>query len=591
MKFNRILQWLLPVLMSLFLVTGCGDLEPEMQDTRTVILKMDFNQKSSSRSSSSVSASELSQYNTHLILALPSREYLTSNYRNYYSSFAQGLMNPQDKKVSLEIPLNTQMKIFAFLFKENYSMSQLFSGTREVGYYGESQSFSIGSQTNNLSLGITFQSTGTDTNTGGGSTDTTPPVIAEVTAVTISTSDSTPDYTFHTTEAGSITYGGSCYSSTIIAYSGNNTITFNALSDDTYSDCTITVKDSAGNVSNTLKIPTFTVDTTVPGTTAPTVSSIYPADNQRGVSVSDNISVTFSEAMDSTSVTTNTSNSSCSGSFELSSDNFINCVQMSSSPSSSNSDMTFTIDPSDNLTGSTTYLTRVTTGVKDSAGDTLSSQYVTSSGFTTESLPDTTLLAHYAFEDNLNDNSSYNRHLTEVGSNITYSAADNQSNKSGQAALFNGTDTYAYTDNISISSTDNFTIAFWVRPDSPNMSQWDSVMSTGNSTSGGRFQIDYSGNHNIRFVVSGATLSMALDNNTWNHFVYTKTYTSTSNKLQFYKNGSSQGSSAPVVTRWDKLKIGLNRNGGGYWKGYIDELKIYNRAFTGTEVSTLFESY
>ena len=326
-------------------------------------------------------------------------------------------------------------------------------------------------------------------------------------------------------------------------------------------------------------------------TTTPTVTSISPSDNQSSVSISGNISVIFSEAMDTTSVTTNTSNSSCSGSFELSSDNFITCVQMSSSPSSSNSDMTFTIDPSDNLTGSTTYLTRVTTGVKDSAGDTLSSQYVTSSGFTTESLPDTTLLAHYAFEDNLNDNSSYNRHLTEVGSNITYSAADNQSNKSGQAALFNGTDTHAYTDNISISSTDNFTIAFWVRPDSPNMSQWDSVMSTGNSTSGGRFQIDYSGNDNIRFVVSGATLSMALDNNTWNHFVYTKTYTSTSNKLQFYKNGSSQGSSAPVVTRWDKLKIGLNRNGGGYWKGYIDELKIYNRAFTGTEVSTLFESY
>ena len=49
MGFNRILQWLLPVLMSLFLVTGCGDLEPEMQDTRTVILKMDFNQRSSFR--------------------------------------------------------------------------------------------------------------------------------------------------------------------------------------------------------------------------------------------------------------------------------------------------------------------------------------------------------------------------------------------------------------------------------------------------------------------------------------------------------------------------------------------------------------
>ena len=153
MGFSRMSQWMVLALMPIYLVTGCGDLEPEMQDTRTVILNMDFHGKSSSRSSSSVSATELSQYNTHLILALPSGEVLTSNYRNYYSSFAQELMNKADKKVSLEIPLNTQMKIFAFLFKENYSMFELFSGVREVGYYGKSQSFSIGTQTNNLSLG------------------------------------------------------------------------------------------------------------------------------------------------------------------------------------------------------------------------------------------------------------------------------------------------------------------------------------------------------------------------------------------------------------------------------------------------------
>jgi hypothetical protein len=156
-------------LIPICLVTGCGDLEPEMQDTRTVILNMDFHVKSSSRSSSSVSASELSQYNTHLILALPSGEVLTSNYKNFYSSFAQGLMNTADKKVSLEIPLNTQMKIFTFLFKENYSMSELFSGTREVGYYGESQTFSIGTNTNNLSLGVTLQSTGSTTVDSGDS--------------------------------------------------------------------------------------------------------------------------------------------------------------------------------------------------------------------------------------------------------------------------------------------------------------------------------------------------------------------------------------------------------------------------------------
>ena len=142
MEFKRILQCLLLTLMPIYLVTGCGDLEPEMQDTRTVILKMDFDQRSSSRTSS-VSEAELSQYNTHLILALPSGENLTSNYKNFHSSFAQGLMNTADKKVSLEIPLNTQMKIFAFLFKENYSMSELISGTRTAGYSGESQSFPL----------------------------------------------------------------------------------------------------------------------------------------------------------------------------------------------------------------------------------------------------------------------------------------------------------------------------------------------------------------------------------------------------------------------------------------------------------------
>jgi hypothetical protein len=282
MGFRRKLYWLILVLMPLFIFTGCGDLEPEMQDTRTVILKMDFHGKSSSRSSYSVSASELSQYNTHLILALPSWEYLTSNYRNYYSSFAQGLMNAADKKVSLEIPLNTQMKIFAFLFKDTYSLSDLISGFKEVGYYGESQPFSIDEQTNNLSLGISLQSTDTgdgggtdpDTDTGTETGDTTAPIIEQVTAIESPTNDSTPEYTFASTKAGSITYAGACYSATIICNIGNNVIVFNALSDGYYDDCTIKIIDSEGNESNTLTIPAFTIDTTVPDNTAPTASVI-----------------------------------------------------------------------------------------------------------------------------------------------------------------------------------------------------------------------------------------------------------------------------------------------------------------------------
>ena len=63
-------------------------------------------------------------------------------------------------------------------------------------------------------------------------------------------------------------------------------------------------------------------------------------------------------------------------------------------------------------------------------------------------------------------------------------------------------------------------------------------------------------------------------------------------KVCLYKNGGQSSTRmGSLTTRWVKLKVGLNRSSGKYWNGYIDELKINNRAFTGTEVSTLFESY
>ena len=76
---------------------------------------------------------------------------------------------------------------------------------------------------------------------------TTALIIEEVTAVTTPTIDTSPNYTFSSTKAGTITYGGSCSSSTTIAIAGNNTITLNTLSNGTYSNCTITVTDNSSD--------------------------------------------------------------------------------------------------------------------------------------------------------------------------------------------------------------------------------------------------------------------------------------------------------------------------------------------------------
>lgn len=94
--------------------------------------------------------------------------------------------------------------------------------------------------------------------------DTVSPTLTQITAVSTPTNDNTPNYTFSSTEAWSITYGGSCSSVTTSAVSWNNTITFSTLPEGVFSNCTIRVTDTAGNQSSVLNVASFVVDLTAP---------------------------------------------------------------------------------------------------------------------------------------------------------------------------------------------------------------------------------------------------------------------------------------------------------------------------------------
>ena len=117
-------------------------------------------------------------------------------------------------------------------------------------------------------------------------------------------------------------------------------------------------------------------------TTVPTVSSVNPTDNSTYNSPATTVAVTFSKKMATGSVTTNTSDTTCSGSFQLSSDNFTTCIKMSATPSASDNVTTFTATPADNLSGGTTFKLRITTSAKDTYSNSLASTYTTD-GFTT----------------------------------------------------------------------------------------------------------------------------------------------------------------------------------------------------------------
>ncbi|HEY4498979.1 MAG TPA: polysaccharide deacetylase family protein [Candidatus Paceibacterota bacterium] len=118
--------------------------------------------------------------------------------------------------------------------------------------------------------------------------DTIAPVLAQITPVTTPTNDTTPSYTFSSTEAGTILYGGSCSSAEVSAVSGPNAVTFNTLGEGTYSDCTVQVKDAGNNTSIALSIPSFTIDTTPPVVTIGEYDGVTPTSQNITVTASTN---------------------------------------------------------------------------------------------------------------------------------------------------------------------------------------------------------------------------------------------------------------------------------------------------------------
>jgi hypothetical protein len=106
------------------------------------------------------------------------------------------------------------------------------------------------------------------------------PVLMVVTPVPSETYDQTPDFTFSSTHAGTIIYGGDCSSSTMNAVAGDNTVTFDSLSFGLHDNCTVAVKNALDLTSAKLDVPDFTVkmgiiiDPSLFDLTAPNVSLV-----------------------------------------------------------------------------------------------------------------------------------------------------------------------------------------------------------------------------------------------------------------------------------------------------------------------------
>ena len=139
----------------------------------------------------------------------------------------------------------------------------------------------------------------------------------------------------------------------------------------------------------------------------------------------------------------------------------------------------------------------------------------------------------------------------------------------------------------SIPSLSIYTITLWAKPDSTGT--YEAMFASYNDASFG-FQIDLdsSNNFHIRKASSSGgniTLSSATVG-AWPFIAFS--YDGTNSKC--YINSESPVSDQGGTTEFNLFRMGRNRNGNTYFKGVIDELRIYNRALSASEIQAIYSN-
>jgi hypothetical protein len=83
----------------------------------------------------------------------------------------------------------------------------------------------------------------------------------------------------------------------------------------------------------------------------------------------------------------------------------------------------------------------------------------------------------------------------------------------------------------------------------------------------------------------GAGMDTALALNQWTHLVVVFN----GSTAQFYVNGNTSGSKslvASITARGMPLRIGADAGASQFYKGLLDNVRVYNRALSGAEVTT-----
>jgi hypothetical protein len=202
-------------------------------------------------------------------------------------------------------------------------------------------------------------------------------------------------------------------------------------------------------------------------------------------------------------------------------------------------------------------------------------------------VPSNQLLAWYPFDNNANDISGNSNDA--VNNNVTF--IDDRNGNANAAGSFNGTDSWLEltTPSFTFASTGAFTYSFWINKDiQPNAGI---VMMVANNVSNNFISL-IQGISDMQFGTNKQQSAWIWTNcphtlNVWDHYVATYD----AGVMNLYKNGLFQSTNTFTYTNVLSANLPLYIGkgfGGGYFKGSIDDVGIWDRALNTTEINDLY---
>ena len=196
------------------------------------------------------------------------------------------------------------------------------------------------------------------------------------------------------------------------------------------------------------------------------------------------------------------------------------------------------------------------------------------------------LVAYFPFTGNTNDESGNNNHGVATGGSLT----SNRNNIPNKAFLFDGDDYLKVLNSLSLSSIGNsITIAAWINNQDPG-----SYIVCKSAYNGPDMQFrlytDAGGIHVANYRKATDFSNTLTPVNTWKYIAVISDGT----MVRYYLNGnlistSALHNDASVANQGTDLYIGADtHNVTEFFRGKLDEVRIYCRALSGAEVLQLY---